>query len=179
MESLSLTDQRVLIREDNVPIKDGVVANDADCGRQYPRSSTRERCWRYFDVSLGQPRVSTTLLSLAPVADALTDLLGLPVTLMSDWPEHSPVAGDVTALKRSFNEGEDDQALARRYASLCDVFVMDAFGTAHRAQASTPVLSKASVSCEPPASGRRGTGSRTGRTEKATRRHGGWFESIH
>ena len=73
---------------------------------------------------------------------------------MPDWPEYSPVAGDVWLLENvRFNEGEkgDDQALARRYASLCDVFVMDAFGTAHRAQASTHgVIQEASVSCAGP-----------------------------
>ena len=159
MESLSLTDQRVLIREDlNVPIKDGVVANDARLRAAVPtiQKALEKGAGVILMSHLGRPTegVYDSAFSLAPVADALTDLLGLPVTLMSDWPEHSPVAGDVWLLENvRFNEGEkgDDQALARRYASLCDVFVMDAFGTAHRAQASTHgVIQEASVSCAGP-----------------------------
>ena len=159
MESLSLTNQRVLIREDlNVPIKDGVVANDARLRAAVPtiQKALEKGAGVILMSHLGRPTegVYDSAFSLAPVADALTDLLGRPVTLMSDWPEHSPVAGDVWLLENvRFNEGEkgDDQALARRYASLCDVFVMDAFGTAHRAQASTHgVIQQASVSCAGP-----------------------------
>ena len=159
MESLSLTNQRVLIREDlNVPIKDGVVANDARLRAAVPtiQKALEKGAGVILMSHLGRPTegVYDSAFSLAPVADALTDLLGRPVTLMSDWPEHSPVAGDVWLLENvRFNEGEkgDDQALARRYASLCDVFVMDAFGTAHRAQASTHgVIQEASVSCAGP-----------------------------
>ena len=159
MESLSLTNQRVLIREDlNVPIKDGVVANDARLRAAVPtiRKALEKGAGVILMSHLGRPTegIYDSAFSLAPVADALTDLLGRPVTLMSDWPEHSPVAGDVWLLENvRFNEGEkgDDDALARRYASLCDVFVMDAFGTAHRAQASTHgVIQQASVSCAGP-----------------------------
>ena len=159
MESLSLTNQRVLIREDlNVPIKDGVVANDARLRAAVPtiQKALEEGAGVILMSHLGRPTegVYDSAFSLAPVADALTDLLGRPVTLMPYWPEHSPVAGDVWLLENvRFNEGEkgDDQALARRYASLCDVFVMDAFGTAHRAQASTHgVIQEASVSCAGP-----------------------------
>ena len=159
MESLSLTNQRVLIREDlNVPIKDGVVANDARLRAAVPtiQKALEKGAGVILMSHLGRPTegVYDSAFSLAPVADALTDLLGCPVTLMSDWPEHSPVVGDVWLLENvRFNEGEkgDDQALARRYASLCDVFVMDAFGTAHRAQASTHgVIQQASVSCAGP-----------------------------
>ncbi len=159
MESLSLTNQRVLIREDlNVPIKDGVVANDARLRAAVPtiQKALEKGAGVILMSHLGRPTegVYDSAFSLAPVADALTDLLGSPVTLMPDWPEHSPVAGDVWLLENvRFNAGEkgDDQALARRYASLCDVFVMDAFGTAHRAQASTHgVIQEASVSCAGP-----------------------------
>ena len=159
MESLSLTNQRVLIREDlNVPIKDGVVANDARLRAAVPtiQKALEKGAGVILMSHLGRPTegVYDSAFSLAPVADALTDLLGRPVTLMPDWPEHSPVAGDVWLLENvRFNEGEkgDDQALARRYASLCDVFVMDAFGTDHRAQASTHgVIQQASVSCAGP-----------------------------
>ena len=159
MESLSLTNQRVLIREDlNVPIKDGVVANDARLRAAVPtiQKALEKGAGVILMSHLGRPNegVYDSAFSLAPVADALTDLLGRPVTLMPDWPEYSPVAGDVWLLENvRFNEGEkgDDQVLARRYASLCDVFVMDAFGTAHRAQASTHgVIQEASVSCAGP-----------------------------
>ena len=159
MESLSLTNKRVLIREDlNVPIKDGVVANDARLRAAVPtiQKALEKGAGVILMSHLGRPTegVYESAFSLAPVADALTDLLGRPVRLMPDWPEQSPVAGDVWLLENvRFNEGEkgDDQALARRYASLCDVFVMDAFGTAHRAQASTHgVIQQASVSCAGP-----------------------------
>lgn len=159
MESLSLNNQRVLIREDlNVPIKDGVVANDARLRAAVPtiQKALEKGAGVILMSHLGRPTegVYDPAFSLAPVADVLKNLLGRPVTLMSDWPEHSPVAGDVWLLENvRFNEGEkgDDEALARRYASLCDVFVMDAFGTAHRAQASTHgVIQQASVSCAGP-----------------------------
>ena len=159
MESLSLNNQRVLIREDlNVPIKDGVVANDARLRAAVPtiQKALEKGAGVILMSHLGRPTegVYDPAFSLAPVADALKNLLGRPVTLMSDWPEHSPLAGDVWLLENvRFNEGEkgDDEALARRYASLCDVFVMDAFGTAHRAQASTHgVIQQASVSCAGP-----------------------------
>ena len=127
MESLSLTNQRVLIREDlNVPIKDGVVANDARLRAAVPtiQKALEKGAGVILMSHLGRPTegVYDSAFSLAPVADALTDLLGCPVTLMSDWPAHSPVVGDVWLLENvRFNEGEkgDDQALARRYASLC------------------------------------------------------------
>ena len=159
MESLSLNNQRVLIREDlNVPIKDGVVANDARLRAAVPtiQKALEKGAGVILMSHLGRPTegVYDPAFSLAPVADALKNLLGRPVTLMSDWPEHSPLAGDVWLLENvRFNEGEkgDNEALARRYASLCDVFVMDAFGTAHRAQASTHgVIQQASVSCAGP-----------------------------
>ena len=82
--------------------------------------------------------------SLAPVADALSELMQMPVCLQSDWPSGAPESGEIWLLENvRFNEGEkkrDD--LAKRYAALCDVFVMDAFGTAHRAQASTHGVAK-------------------------------------
>jgi phosphoglycerate kinase len=83
--------------------------------------------------------------SLSPVADALSVLLGLPVTLKPQWPTDAPQTGDVWLLENvRFNVGEkvNSNELAKRYAGLCDVFVMDAFGTAHRAQASTHGVAK-------------------------------------
>jgi phosphoglycerate kinase len=83
--------------------------------------------------------------SLSPVADALSVLLGLPVTLKPQWPTDAPKVGDVWLLENvRFNVGEkvNSNELAKRYAGLCDVFVMDAFGTAHRAQASTHGVAK-------------------------------------
>ena len=159
MESLSLTNQRVLIREDlNVPIKDGVVANNARLRAAVPtiHKALEQGAGVILMSHLGRPTegVYDPAYSLLPVADALGALLGRPVTLMRDWPERSPLAGDVWLLENvRFNEGEkgDDDALARRYASLCDVFVMDAFGTAHRAQASTHgVIHQAATSCAGP-----------------------------
>ena len=93
--------------------------------------------------------------SLAPVAEHLAELLGKPVTLVDDWRAGVELAdGEVALLENvRFNPGEkkDDEALARAYAALCDVFVMDAFGTAHRAQASTHGVAKyAPVACAGP-----------------------------
>ena len=93
--------------------------------------------------------------SLAPVADHLAELLGKPVTLVDDWRAGVELAdGEVALLENvRFNPGEkkDDEALARAYAALCDVFVMDAFGTAHRAQASTHGVGKyAPIACAGP-----------------------------
>jgi phosphoglycerate kinase len=92
--------------------------------------------------------------SLSPVANALSVLLGLPVTLKPQWPTDAPKAGDVWLLENvRFNVGEkaNSDELAKRYAGLCDVFVMDAFGTAHRAQASTHGVAKFSpLACAGP-----------------------------
>ena len=92
---------------------------------------------------LGRPKegVWTVEDSLAPVAARLSQLLGRPVPLIRDWVDGVAVQpGEIVLLENcrmNVGEGADDEALAKKYAALCDVFVMDAFGTAHRAQAST------------------------------------------
>ena len=145
MSDLSLENQRVLIREDlNVPVRDGVVTSDARLRAALP---TIERAYAQGAAvmlmsHLGRPEegVPDASFSLAPVATCLSNLLGKQVTLIQDWERAAPDPGEILLLENvRFNIGEkaNDPALAKRYAALCDVFVMDAFGTAHRAQAST------------------------------------------
>jgi phosphoglycerate kinase len=144
---LDLAGKRVLIREDlNVPVKDGKVTSDQRLRAALPTVRyALERGARVLLMShLGRPKEGeySEEHSLAPVAEALAALLGRPVPLVRDYLEHPPAVneGEVVLLENvRFNEGEkrNDEALARRYARLCDVYVMDAFGTAHRAEAST------------------------------------------
>jgi phosphoglycerate kinase len=146
MSEFTLAEKRVLIREDfNVPIRDGRVTSDARLRAALP---TLERALRanaalILMSHLGRPVEGEPdpALSLAPVAAALAELLGRPVPLVSDWRGGVQVApGEVVLLENvRFNRGEkkNDDDLARAYAALCDLFVMDAFGTAHRAEAST------------------------------------------
>ncbi len=153
MSELSLTDKVVLIREDlNVPIKAGKVASDARLQASLPTiKMAREKSAAVIVCShLGRPTEGNpeVIYSLAPVADYLSDKLAAPVTLNSDYLTQGVVikAGEVILLENvRFNEGEkkNDAALAQKYADLCDVFVMDAFGTAHRAQASTEGVTQA------------------------------------
>ena len=153
MSELSLTDKVVLIREDlNVPIKAGKVASDARLQASLPtikmaleKGAAVIVCSHLGRPTEGNPEV---IYSLAPVADYLSDKLAAPVTLNSDYLTQGVVikAGEVILLENvRFNEGEkkNDAALAQKYADLCDVFVMDAFGTAHRAQASTEGVTQA------------------------------------
>lgn len=146
MADLPLAGKRVLIREDlNVPIKDGAVTSDARIRAALPTITTAlEAGARVILMShLGRPVEGEydDAFSMAPVAEHLSGLLGKPVTLVEEWRGGVSVGeGEVALLQNvRFNVGEksDDEALAKDYAALCDVFVMDAFGTAHRAQAST------------------------------------------
>ena len=146
MSDLDLKNKRVLIREDlNVPIKEGEVSSDARIRAAMPTIKAA------FDAGaqvilmshLGRPVEGQfdEQFSLLPVAKHMSKLLGIPVRLEQDWRNGVTVnSGEIVLLENvRFNPGEkkDDEALAKAYASLCDVFVMDAFGTAHRAQAST------------------------------------------
>ena len=159
MNQLSLSEKRVLIREDlNVPIRDGKVANDARLRAAAPSiKAAVDAGARVIVMShLGRPTEGEfdAQYSLAPVADALSELIQMPVRLQSDWPSGAPESGEIWLLENvRFNEGEksNDDDLAKRYAALCDVFVMDAFGTAHRAQASTHGVAKfAAEACAGP-----------------------------
>jgi phosphoglycerate kinase len=160
MSELELAGKRVLIREDlNVPIKDGRVSSDARIRAALPSLRLAlEQGARVMVMShLGRPIEGEAApeFSLAPVADHLSDLLGQPVSLVQDWRlAPAPAAGELVLLENvRFNAGEkaDEEALARAYAELCDVFVMDAFGTAHRAQASTHGVARfAPVACAGP-----------------------------
>jgi phosphoglycerate kinase len=147
MTGLDLAGRRVLIRQDlNVPLRDGVVTSDQRIKASLP---TIRHCIdagaRLMIMShLGRPEEGNpeAQYSLQPVADYLGDALGEDVPLISDYLEQAPALadGDVVLLENvRFNPGEkaDDEGLSRQYAALCDIFVMDAFGTAHRAQAST------------------------------------------
>ena len=159
MNQLSLTNKRVLIREDlNVPIRDGRVANDARLRAAVPsiQAAVNAQARVILMSHLGRPTEGEfdPQYSMAPVAEALSALMGMPVLFKSDWPSDAPQPGEVWLLENvRFNEGEkvNADALARQYAALCDVFVMDAFGTAHRAQASTHGVAKfAPESCAGP-----------------------------
>ena len=150
MNQLSLSNKRVLIREDlNVPIRDGGVANDARLRAAVPSIKAAIDAGAHVIVMspLGRPIEGEfdAQYSMAPVADALSELLQMPVHLQSDWPSGAPESGEIWLLENvRFNEGEkaNSDELAKRYAALCDVFIMDAFGTAHRAQASTHGVAK-------------------------------------
>ena len=165
MNVLKMTDQdlaskRVLIREDlNVPIKEGRVASDARIRAALPtiRTGVEAGAKVMLMSHLGRPKEGEfeSLYSLAPVAEHLSILLNQPVRLASDWLDGVEVdAGEVVLCENvRFNVGEkaDDDALAQKMAALCDVFVMDAFGTAHRAQASTHgVAHHAPLACAGP-----------------------------
>ena len=153
MSELSLTDKVVLIREDlNVPIKAGKVASDARLQASLPtiKMALEKGAAVIVCSHLGRPTEGNpeAIYSLAPVADYLSDKLYAPVTLNSDYLTQGVTieAGEVVLLENvRFNEGEkkNDAALAQKYADLCDIFVMDAFGTAHRAQASTEGVTQA------------------------------------
>ena len=153
MSELSLADKVVLIREDlNVPIKDGKVASDARLQASLPtiKMALEKGAVVIVCSHLGRPTEGSpeAIYSLAPVADYLSDKLAAPVSLNKDYLTQGVAikAGEVVLLENvRFNNGEkkNDTALAQKYADLCDVFVMDAFGTAHRAQASTEGVTQA------------------------------------
>jgi phosphoglycerate kinase len=160
MADLDLAGKRVLIREDlNVPVREGVVTSDARIRASLPTVRLAlERGARVMIMShLGRPKEGEydPSLSLEPVAGRLAELLGRKVPLVRDWLDGVVVQpGEAVLLENvRFNRGEkkDDEALARRMAALCDVYVMDAFGTAHRAEASTHGVARfAPVACAGP-----------------------------
>ena len=160
MTNQDLASKRVLIREDlNVPIKEGRVTSDARIRAALPtiRAGVEAGAKVMLMSHLGRPKEGEfeSLYSLAPVAEHLSALLDQPVRLVSDWLDGVDVeAGEVVLCENvRFNVGEkaDDDALAQKMAALCDLFVMDAFGTAHRAQASTHGVARyAPVACAGP-----------------------------
>ena len=160
MNDLDLAGKRVLIREDlNVPVRDGQVTSDARIRAALPTIKLAlERGARVMVMShLGRPKEGEfdSSLSLEPVAARLSELLGRKVPLVRDWLDGVEAApGEAVLLENvRFNKGEkkDAEDLARRMAALCDVYVMDAFGTAHRAEASTHGVARfAPVACAGP-----------------------------
>ena len=160
MSDLDLNAKRVLIREDlNVPLKEGKVSSDARIRAALPtlRAALEQGASVMVMSHLGRPTEGEFAeeFSLQPVADYLTELMSCPVNLVANWRDGVDVAAGEIALLENvrFNPGEkkNDDDLARAYARLCDVFVMDAFGTAHRAQASTHGVARfAPVACAGP-----------------------------
>lgn len=160
MTDLDLSGKRVLIREDlNVPVKDGNVASDARIRASLPtiRLALEKGAAVLVCSHLGRPEegVFSEENSLAPVAAYLSEALGREVPLVRDYLNGVEVKpGEVVLLENvRFNAGEkkNTDELAQKYAALCDVYVMDAFGTAHRAQASTHGAGKfAKVACAGP-----------------------------
>ncbi|EAQ32332.1 MULTISPECIES: phosphoglycerate kinase [Idiomarina] len=160
MTDLDLQNKRVLIREDlNVPVKDGKITSDARLRAALPTIKLAlEKGAKVMVMShLGRPTEGEyeEQYSMAPVADYLNDALEQPVSLAKEYLDGIDVAqGQVVVFENvRFNKGEkkNDDALAQQLANLCDVFVMDAFGTAHRAQASTHGVAKyAPVACAGP-----------------------------
>ena len=160
MTDLDLAGKRVLVRQDlNVPVADGRVTSDQRILASLPTlRALLEAGAAVMVVShLGRPKEGawSEADSLAPVAARLSELLGREVPLVRDYLDGVEVApGQIVLLENCrMNAGEkaDDDALSKRYAALCDVFVMDAFGTAHRAQASTHgVIRHAAQACGGP-----------------------------
>lgn len=161
LNDIDVSDKTVLIREDlNVPLKDGKIANDARLKASLPtiQLALDKGAAVIVCSHLGRPDPSNpeAKYSLQPVADYLGDALGKPVKLVTDYAQNNVTVapGEVVLLENvRFNAGEkkNDAALSERYAALCDVFVMDAFGTAHRAEASTEgVIAKAKIACAGP-----------------------------
>ena len=160
MSDLELSGKRVLIREDlNVPVADGVVTSDARIRAALPtiKAALEANAAVMLMSHLGRPTEGQpeAQFSLQPVADRLAALLGREVPLVSNWIDGVEVApGEVVLLENvRFLDGEKkcDEALAKKMAALCDIYVMDAFGTAHRAQASTyGVGEHAPVACAGP-----------------------------
>jgi phosphoglycerate kinase len=160
MTDLDLSGKRVLIREDlNVPIRDGRITATQRLEAALPtlRAALAAGARVLVMSHLGRPEEGRfdPSASLAPVAGWLADALGQPVPLVADLDAVPDLAGGQLALLENvrFNRGEkkDDETLARRYAALCDIFVMDAFGTAHRAEASTHGVARfAPVACAGP-----------------------------
>lgn len=147
MTDLDLAGKRVLIRQDlNVPIdENGRITSEQRITASLPtlKQALEQGAAVMVTSHLGRPKegVWSEADSLAPVARRLSELLGVDVPLVKDWVDGVDVApGKIVLLENcrmNVGEGKDDEALSKKYAALCDVFVMDAFGTAHRAQAST------------------------------------------
>ncbi len=161
LTELPLSGQRLLIRQDlNVPLSDGEVSSDKRIRASLPtlRLAIQAGAKTMVMSHLGRPTEGqpSEEASLAPVARRLSELLGQEVRLITDYLTTPPdvADGEVVLLENvRFNVGEkaDDEALSAQYAQLCDVFAMDAFGTAHRAQASTHGVGlKAPVACAGP-----------------------------
>ncbi len=160
MTDLDLQGKRVLIREDlNVPVKDGAVKSDARILASLPtiKLALEKGAAVLVCSHLGRPEegVYSEEDSLKPVADYLSKALGREVPLVKDYLDGVEVKpGELVLLENvRFNKGEkkNTDELAQKYAALCDVFVMDAFGTAHRAQGSTHGVAKfAKVACAGP-----------------------------
>ena len=160
MTDLDLAGKRVLIRADlNVPVKEGKVTSDARIRASLPtiELALKQGAKVMVTSHLGRPTEGeyNEEFSLLPVVNYLKDKLSSPVRLAKDYLDGVEIAeGELVVLENvRFNKGEkkDDEALSKKYAALCDVFVMDAFGTAHRAQASTHGIGKfADVACAGP-----------------------------
>ncbi|HEV7715190.1 MAG TPA: phosphoglycerate kinase [Steroidobacteraceae bacterium] len=160
MTDTDLRGKRVLIREDlNVPVQGGAVTSDARIRAAIPtiRYALDQHAKVFILSHLGRPEegVYDEQFSLAPVAVRLSELLGKPVPLRKDWLGGVDCAPGSAVLCENvrFNKGEkkDKEDLARQMADLCDVFVMDAFGTAHRAEASTHGVARfAKIACAGP-----------------------------
>ncbi len=160
MSELDLSQKKVLIREDfNVPMKAGRISNDQRILAALPtiQQALDQQAAVILVSHLGRPEAGhyDSQFSLAPVAQRLSEHLSCDVRLVKDWAEGVEVSpGEVVLLENiRFEEGEktNDEKLAKRLAALCDVFVMDAFGTAHRAHASTyGVAQFASIACAGP-----------------------------
>ena len=160
MTELDLRGQRVLIREDlNVPIKNGVISSDARLRAALPTIKMALQLGAKLMVTshLGRPQegVYDEQFSLAPVVDYLAQKLQCSVRLQKDWLEHVDIGeGELVILENCrFNVGEkaNDEILSKKMAALCDIYVNDAFGTAHRAQASTHGIAKfVKIACAGP-----------------------------
>ena len=160
MTDVDLAEKRVFIRADfNVPLKDGAVADDTRIRAALPgiRLALEKRARLMVTSHLGRPKegVFEESESLAPVAQHLSKLLGMDVPLKRDWLDGVEVApGRIVLLENCrFNKGEkkNDETLSKKMAALCDVYVNDAFGTAHRAEATTHGIARfAKVACAGP-----------------------------
>ena len=160
MADLDLSGKRVLIREDlNVPVKDGQITSDARIVASLPtiRLALEKGASVMVCSHLGRPTEGEASAenSLAPVAAYLSNALACDVPLISDYVDGYEIAAGAVVLFENvrFNKGEkkNNDELAQKYAALCDVFVMDAFGTAHRAEASTHGVAKfAPIACAGP-----------------------------
>jgi phosphoglycerate kinase len=152
LTDLDLAGKRVLIRADlNVPVKDGKVTSDARISASMPTIEHCVKAGAKVQVMSHRGRPEEGKVdeenSMQPIADDLSSKLGTNVRLIKDYLETAPVVadGEVVLFENvRFNAGEkkDEEELAQKYAALCDIFVMDAFGTAHRAQASTHGVGK-------------------------------------